>query len=268
MSGATCSFSTNRLSDVMGDGLWIAILAGLFGLIGSVVGSIVTSRNLRDQLKQQAELFRQGQEETARLQRERQDKEAGLERERHAHEERLEREKQARLNSEQAAARCEIYLARLQRDIPAVQRMLRSRSPEFDRGLHDRVQGTLDELTADIIYLTEPTRTSMKQVAELLRYVDDFAIDGPYSCHYENTYTIVRRITSWGRRCLAALLNNEQEQPWDPYVVEYHAALKDYYNEKNDEFAEDIAESKDEREKWLARHPDVAKELTEHRDEA
>lgn len=251
----------------MGDALWIAILAGVFGLIGSVIGSIVTSRNLRDQLKHQAELFREGQEEAARLQRERQDKEAELERERHAHEVRLERDKQARLNSEQAAARCESYLARLRRDIPAVQEMHRSRTAAFDGALHDRVQDTLDELTADITYLTEPTRTSMKEVAELLRYVDDFAADGPYSLHYQNTYTIVRRITSWGRQCLAALLNNEQEQPWDPYVVEYHAALKDYYDQKNDEFAEELAETEDERKQWLVRHKDVEKGLNEHRDQ-
>jgi hypothetical protein len=130
-----------------------------------------------------------------------------------------------------------------------------------ERLLAETIRDAYDQIEVHVVDLPA---TLQGRVDEALAFMSDAdkLSPGMYGFHYHGDRSIAQNTARDMHALLTAFLRNEPALP-DPseWMIEYRAAYEDLLEERENEFAPDIAESEHERREWLENHPAVRDEL-------
>ena len=169
-----------------------------------------------------------------------------------AREQTRELERSAREIQDEAVRQIETAYSELVDTVRRIPELLQ----HTDEPLLERKEALIATLRQRALYLDEDLAQRVRLLTDIVQLVDELAPSrhSP-GYHYDGKFTMTSNCRQEMHRQLSAHLRRQALPDLMPIVSQYSLALDEDYEDRREEFSQEIAESADDQEQWIARDP-------------
>lgn len=176
------------------------------------------------------------------------------------------REQHIRARQEEAARTC-LEALRAYQSVPqdrANNRLTVDGGPEWESA-----ESAFAMVPAEAAKLPDWLRLRIIEAYELMRHADEMGSNARHGwkTSYLSIWAICRHAVDDVNTCVSAFLTGREAPQRPAVMIELEVAKGELYEYKEDEFAMEIDESREERREWLDARPDLRRRLEQRGDE-